>query len=212
VLTLAQFLGATARWALDREAELDGRQRRRIGERIFRRDVTVDGFETVPGEIAFTIQHCDLHFAPAPALCQPMDRFGYQRETRCKATSNMRELTITTLEAAERRRDAASFMKAPWVDRTERVAGLVGNSMRQGITAAIFRHFADPGDDAPLRDALLQLAPATIQCFAALDFWERMFADGAVQDTGGLPDSCWIWRRDGKMAHWRSDTEKRLRG
>jgi len=200
ILTLAQLAVPSARWGLGEDARLHGSApARRHGERLFRRDVTVDGYETEPGEIVLTLQLNDLHLAPAPALARPMDRLGAQREITARAALNMRELSLRDLIVGERVRTPATLSDAPWLDRSADVASLAGASLRAGISARILATLPA----SPLRDALLQLAPAMIQCFAALDFW-TMFPDGgAAAATGGQPDSCWMWRRDGALGRER---------
>lgn len=211
VLTLAQLLVPTIRWALAQDERLYGRGvARREGERVFRRDVTVDGHELPSRDLHLVLQLADLHLAPAPAVAQPMDRFGEQRELRLHATARVPDLALLEIDAAERRRGLRDLADAAWEPRTGRVAPLVGTSLRAGITQAILARFADPGGDAPLVDALLQLAPTTVQCFAALDLWTRMLEGGkgaAGADTGGLPDSCYMWRREGVLGRTRHDTK-----
>ena len=200
ILTLAHLIGPTGHWALAEEARLYGAAPpRRLGERLFRRDVTVDGYEPVLGELVFTLQLNDLHFAPAPAVAEPMGRFGTQREIVARATLTMQTLELTGLEVRERVRRFADFRTADWTDRTAAVASLVGTSLRAGITARILALFPDPRADAPLRDALLQLAPGLIQCFAALDLWTLFADESAARQTGGQPDSCWMWRVGGPL-------------
>lgn len=200
VLTLAHLLGPTARWALAEDARLHGGvPARRPGERLFRRDVTVDGFETAPGELAFTLMSNDLHLGPAPALGAPMDRFGAQREIVAAATLGMRDLALGSLRVRERVRGRDDFSTAAWRDRDAEVAPLVGTSLRAGITGRVLALFPDVDRADPLREALLQLAPALIQCFAALDIFAYFAAGGAAAQTGGMPDSCWMWRRGGAL-------------
>src|SRR5512143_3303591 len=110
ILTLAHLLGPSARWGLAEDARLHGgAPARRPGERIFRRDVAVDGYEPALGELVFTLQLNDLHFAPAPALAEPMDRYAAQREIVARATLTMQTLELTSLELRERWRTAADF-------------------------------------------------------------------------------------------------------
>ncbi|HSP97812.1 MAG TPA: DUF2889 domain-containing protein [Candidatus Dormibacteraeota bacterium] len=200
ILTLAHLLGPSARWGLAEDARLHGgAPARRPGERIFRRDVAVDGYEPALGELVFTLQLNDLHFAPAPALAEPMDRYAAQREIVARATLTMQTLELTSLELRERVRTAVDFRAADWTDRSPDAAALVGSSLRAGITARILALFPDPQRDAPLRDALLQLAPGLIQCFAALDIWTLFADEAAARTTGGHPDSCWMWRRGGRL-------------
>lgn len=204
ICTLALLLGPTIRWALAEDVAQHGATpSRRIGERIFRRDVTIDGYELPSSDLVFMAQLNDLLCAPAPALAAPMDRFARQHELRVAVETSFQKLVIRSVDVEERRRDAAGFFTAPWVDRSARGAGLIGESMRHGITQTLLAQFADAGDDAPFRDTLLQLPPTSIQCYAALDLWSLRITEAGSADTGGWPDSCYIWRRDGFMSHAR---------
>ena len=201
ILTLAHLLVPTLAWGLAEDDRLQGAAAvRRPGERLFRRDVTIDGSELAPGELELTAQLNDLHFAPAAALAVPFDRFAAQREIAITGRVAMYDLLLRDLAARERVRSAAELRSAEWQDRHASVAAFDGRSLRAGISAAVLEQFADPGDFAPLRDALLMLAPALIQCFAALDLWAMMSPDSAsAAETGGLPDSCYMWRRGGPL-------------
>jgi hypothetical protein len=197
VLTLAHLLGPTARWALAEDERLHGAGvARRGGERIFRRDVSVDGYELEPGRLMLSAQLNDLHCAPTPTLARPMQRLAAQREIAISGRLTVPDLVLDALDATERRRTPADIADSQWVAHSERVAPLIGVSLRPGVSGALLRHFADAPDEAPLRDALLMLAPALIQCFAALDLWNMQAADvSAVGESGGFPDSCYMWRR-----------------
>jgi Protein of unknown function (DUF2889) len=201
ILTLAHLLGPTARWGLSEDTRLHGATpERRSGERIFRRDVTVDGYEQESGQILLTAQLNDLHCAPSPPIARPMERLAVQREITVSATLTVPDLTLTAIDAHERRRTTADLADAQWMSRGERVAPLVGAALRPGVSGTLLRHFGDPGDEAPLREALLMLAPTLIQCFAALDLWTMRAADAsAVGESGGYADSCYMWRRDGAL-------------
>lgn len=206
VLTLAHLLGPTAAWAIDEDRRLFGSEpERRPRERLFRRDVTVDGYE-VEGELYLTLQANDLHFAPTAELAPATERFGAQVEVRIAARLGMGEMRLSALEIGERRRDAASLENAAWVAREDRAAPLRGASLRSGISAALLRQFGDPGRDRPVLDALLMLAPATIQCMASfIDTWTQVpwMREAGGHETGGYPDSCYMWRRDGALGRKR---------
>lgn len=201
ILTLAQLIAPSAQWAIAEDARLHaGVPARRIGERVFRRDVTIDGYETAPGRLMLLTQLNDLHCAPAGPLARPLERLAAQREIVVRATLAMPDLAIETIDASERVRRPADLVEADWRSLQDRVAPLVGLPLRPGVSGALLRHFADPSADAPLRDALLQLAPALIQCFAALDLWSTRLADaGAGAPTGAFPDSCYMWRSGGAL-------------
>jgi hypothetical protein len=205
ILTLAHLLAPTVGWGFAQDEQLhQGVPDRRAGERIFRRDVTIDGYELEPGRLLLTAQLNDLHCAPAPALARPMERLAAQREITVSATLTVPDLALQTIEAHQRLRSAADPGGADWTSLAERVAPLVGLSLRPGVSSALLRQFPTPGDAAPLRDALLMLAPALIQCFAALDLWTMRLNDtSAVAEMGGYLDSCYMWRRDGALQRSR---------
>lgn len=206
VLTLAQLLGPTAAWALDEDARLLAAPERPPGERIFRRDVTVDGYE-LSGDLYLTLQMNDLHFAPLAPGGAAGDRFAKQCEVRAATLLTLAEMNVVEIAVGERRRTASEFESAAWRKRPDRAEPLVGASLRSGISARLLRQFADAGDDRPLLDALLMLAPATVQCIASfIDTWTQvpwMRREGGSSETGGHPDSCWMWRRDGALGRKR---------
>jgi len=206
VLTLTQLLGPTAIWALAEDSGADGRApERRAGERIFTRDVVVDGTATDAGDLHLALQLTDLHFRPSPELAPAAERFERQLEVRIAATLGMSEMRVTEAAIAERRRGRDDFETAPWRERPERARALHGASLRAGITSHLLREIGAPGRDQPLLDALLMLAPATIQCFASFsDTWTRMRPSDAAVETGGYPDSCYMWRRDGELGRRRA--------
>jgi hypothetical protein len=203
ILTLSQLLAPSARWGLREDERLhDGAPARRAGERIFRRDVTLDGFEIEPGRLLLVAQLNDLHCTPAAPLAQPLERLAVQREVCVRAEVALIGLTIDAIDAAERVRRPADLAEAGWRPLGERVAPLAGLSLRSGAAQAVLRHFADARDDeGPLRDALLQLAPTLIQCFAALDLWSTRLSEGAP--VGAFPDSCYMWRSGGALQRGR---------
>jgi hypothetical protein len=205
VLTLAQLVGPTVAWALDEDVRLHGeRPTRRPGERVFRRDVVVDGYE-LEGQLYLTLQMNDLHFAPAAADAAASARFGAQLELQASARLSMGEMKVCEMTVAERRRDARTLETAEWRDRPDRAAPVVGASLRSGISAMLLRQFGDAGEDRPLLDALLMLAPATVQCMASfIDTWTEVpWVRAAGNETGGYPDSCYMWRRDGALGRER---------
>src|SRR5690606_23305828 len=123
------------------------------------------------------------------------ERFAAQLELRGAARGAISELRIAELALEERRRDARSFDTAEWRPRPDRAEPVVGLSLRAGITAALLDQFGGQGgagDDQPLLDALLMLAPATVQCVASfIDTWTKVpWMRG--NETGGFPDSCYM--------------------
>jgi Protein of unknown function (DUF2889) len=199
LLTLGHLLGSTAGWMLDREQALHGTlAARRPGERAFRRDLAIDGHEPSPGRLILAAQLTDLHFAPAPERALPMDRFAEALEVRVLADVDFTTGTIGRITAADRRRGRGDVAGAPWRSRDDDVSWLAGERVGAGITAILLARLGNAADDAPLRDVLLNLAPALVQCAAAM-----LEVSPALTGLGGLPDSCWMWRRDGALARLR---------
>ena len=70
------------------------------------------------------------------------------------------------------------------------------------MAGALFERLGAEPDDRPLLDALLNLAPALIQCVPALlERWRATpRADRPAMMAGeGMADSCYMWRRDGAL-------------
>jgi hypothetical protein len=211
VLTLAQLVGATVPTALASDRTRFGATpKRRPGERIFRRDVIVDGHELAPGRIALALQVTDLEHAPAPPVAPSMDRFAAEREVRGVATVDLATFAFAGVTLAERARTRAT-LDAPWRDRADVAAPLARISLARGVSAALLAGLGDRPDDRPLLDGLLMLAPALIQCVAALsDGWPALAAQGAwIVGMGGQPDSCYMWRAGGPLQRARGDEEPR---
>jgi hypothetical protein len=87
-----------------------------------------------------------------------------------------------------------------WQVHPEIDARLVGLSLGAGGSAELVKRLA--GTAPPLLDALLMVAPTLVQCLAAMADTLPLAAraSGALSGIGGLPDSCWMWRRDGALA------------
>src|SRR5438128_1829131 len=141
-----------------------------------------------------------------PSAVTGGERFAEQLEVRLVVEVEFPALTIGRLEAAERRRGAADLEDAAWRARGEAVAWLVGRRLGGGITAELLARLGGAPDDRPLLDTLLMLAPALVQCAAAMsEAWPLAFrTDPSVVAMGGLPDSCYMWRRDGALDRARA--------
>ena len=205
LLTLGHLLGSAAARGLARERALHGAAARPAGQRVFRRDLVIDGHEPAEGRLELTAQLTDLHFAPAPALAVPMDRFAEQLEVRALAEVDFSVGKIARATAAERRRGVADFAEAVWTERADAAAWLVGRRLGAGITGELFARFGEADGDRPLLDTLLNLAPALVQCAAAMsEAWPLAArANPSLIGMGGLPDSCYMWRRDGVLMRAR---------
>jgi hypothetical protein len=208
LLTLAHLLGSSAAWALAREAALHGGLvARRAGERVFRRDVVVDGHEPADGRMQLAAQLTDVHFQPAPAVALPLARLAAQTEVRVLVEVEFPAFTITRVTGGERRRGPADLDTAAWRDRGPRLAWLVGDRLGSGIAARLLAQLGAALDERPLLDTLLMLAPALVQCAAAMSdaFVAAARAAPSLVGVGGLDDSCYMWRRDGALACARAD-------
>ncbi len=208
ILALAHLLGSTAAWALPRDRAAHGpTPSRPVGQRIFRRDVIVDGHQPAPGRLLLALQLTDLHFAPSPLLARPMDRFAGELEVRALAEVDLQSFTIVRLTGAERRRGIADLDGAPWRTRDNVMAPLVGLSLGPGVTAALVERLSGTPEDRPVLDALLTLAPTVIQCVATLsETWPRVaLSSDSRLGIGGLPDSCYMWRRGGALIRARDE-------
>ena len=104
------------------------------------------------------------------------------------------------------RRGAGDLERAAWRDRGEAVAWLGGQRLGAGITAELLARLGAAPDDRPLLDTLLMLAPALVQCAAAMsEAWPLAFrTDSSVVAMGGLTDSCYMWRRGGALDRARA--------
>ena len=111
LLTLAQLLGSTVAWALERDRAL-APGARRPGERIFRRDVVIDGHERSARELALALQLTDLHFAPAPPRAPSMDRFADELEIRGLAAVDFPRFALMSLALGERGATGATSARA----------------------------------------------------------------------------------------------------
>ena len=205
ILTLARLLGSTVVWALERDRAVHGLDaRRRAGERVFRRDIVLDAYEQAEGTLAFAVQQGDLLLAPAPPVAPALDRLAGYEEIRVLAEVDFPARTVSRLRLAERRRDATATAEPAWREDHELAADLAGLPLGPGSSAELLRRLDAASPHPPVRDALLMLAPTLVQCLAALA--DRLVAAGAnrsLAGLGGLPDSCYMWRRDGALSHAR---------
>jgi hypothetical protein len=175
-----------------------------VGQRIFRRDVVVDGAQRADGALVLALQLLDVHFTSADGVVRSMDRFAESLDVRLLVTLRPPSFTIDDVVAAERRRGRTT-LDAPWRARADVAARLHGLSMLRGVTAALLARFGAPGEDQPLLDASLMLAPTLIQVFAAVADWAGLAErDRWMLGMGGRADSCWMWRRGGALERLRT--------
>jgi hypothetical protein len=200
ILTLGQLLASTVAWALARDRAFAPGPRR-PGERVYRRDLVIDGYALEGGDLELSLQLTDLHFAPSPALARPIERLGAELEIRALATVAIQGMQLARIEAAERRRTRAELAEARWRDHGAALAPLVGQKLASGVGGALVRRFGEDPDAQPLLDLLLNLTPGLHQCMAALsESWPvAALRNQSSIGMGGIPDSCFMWRRGGAL-------------
>ena len=225
LLTLFRLMASGLLRAFELEAALSAKSKhpRRPGERPFRRAAFVDGFESPDESIELAVQLADIHTRPAAEVKLPLERLGDQAEVRILARLPQPGFSIARLRAGLRRRSAENFSDAEWQDVSSRLEELEGSSLTAGFARTLFAVVGQDPVDAPLLDALLQLAPGHIQVLAAIsERWLRAIASGggaaslrsdgeapAVAALGGMPDSCYMWRSDGPLHAIRSTPPRR---
>jgi hypothetical protein len=87
------------------------------------------------------------------------------------------------------------------------LAPLVGTGLARGAAGEITRRLGDAAEVVCWRDALVMLPPALVQCRAAHpDAWhDKVRATPRHPGLTALPDSCWMWRRDGALERIRAE-------
>lgn len=202
ILTLAHLVGSTVPWAVTADRARHGEQpARATGDRVFRRDVILDGADQGDGNLTLAVQLTDLYWAPAPAIAPPMQRFAAQHEIRLALTLDLKTFSLAAIDGAQRRRDGESLTVAEWDDLGPLISDLVGIPMLHGVTVQLRQRFASRPAERALLDALLMVGPTLIQCTAAMsESWARLAKDtSSVVGMGGIPDSCYMWRRGGAL-------------
>lgn len=226
LLTLAHLTAATVPQALthEREAEGDPFAAREPGERLFKRTLILDGFETQaesggpdarPGmEVAMQLN--DISTAPFARVVSPLDRFARQHEVQLLGRIDMSTMSFASLAAAERIRETVPLLPDGWQSRDALLSAFVGGPALYGLPRRI--HDLLPATGA-LRDVMLNFAPGVIQCMAA--FAHRMVERGgmtssgegpSIAQLGGQANSCYIWREDGPGMRLRGQARERLEG
>ncbi len=212
LLTLAQWLAASVHRFLAAPALAASAEGERTGKRV----LFLDGFERGEGGLEVVIQQSEFETNPQAGLSWPLDRLARQHELRVLARLDAGVSRLEGIDAIERERGPTTLASAPWRSRREAVAGLAGGPALRGLAACVLAQVGDAPADAPLRDALLNLAPGVIQCLAALS--HRLVAQfhgaapeaGAIPrelSVGGYPDSCWMWRSEGPLARRRATAQ-----
>lgn len=220
LLSLFHLMAKVLPHVLDREeAMLRGSgARRRAGEKLFKRSVCVDGFESDDDVVQLAISLMDYQSRPVAGV---VDRLGYllwQREVRALAQVALAGVRLVGVEVHERERTRETLLAAPWVDRTQTVGDLVGRPIMPGLGRELRARLGGRVEDEGVLDALAQIAPGFVQCtpaltdrmLAAVSARQQAAASGAPADSGapalpaymavgGATDSCYMWRRDGPL-------------
>jgi Protein of unknown function (DUF2889) len=209
LLTLGQALAALVPRVLADPAR--AKASRAPGERVAKQTLVLDGFERTDGALEIAIQAADYRLAPQASAREFIDRLGRVREVRVLGEVALRDMKLLALRAAARERSPAS-LAAPWRDLGEAVAPLAGDSALRGMAARIRTRMSalpESEERALLGEALLNFAPGLIQCMPALShrlgsFFARAAVAGdtetptaegsAMLTSGGMPDSCYMWR------------------
>jgi hypothetical protein len=210
VLTLAQLVGSTARQAVAAERRAFGAQAERPdGQRVFDRSLAIDGIARDAGPFELALQLADVHFAPTPGAAQPFERLAEHREWRLSVEIDLDAMTLGNASAAQRRSTREAL--GEWRDESARVAFFAGRPALGGVAGSCFAALGDDSERRPLLDMCLNVAPALVQCMAAIsERWRQQGDDErpAMMVGGGMTDSCYMWRAEGALG--RRVVEERL--
>jgi len=201
VLTLAQLVGSTVRQALALDRRGFGAAAQRPdGQRVFERSLAIDGVAGDVGPFELALQLADVHFAPTPDAAQPFERLAEHREWRLSVGIDLEAMTLRDASAAQRRSTREAV--GAWSDESASVSFLAGRPAMGGVARACFAALGGDPERAPLLDMCLNVAPAMVQCMAAIsDRWYQRSDDQrpSMMAGGGMTDSCYMWRREGAL-------------
>lgn len=212
LLTLFQLMASTvpAAMRLERARAESEATATAPGTRFFRRSIYIDGDLLLDGSLGVAIQLADTHTRPPSPGNRGFERLVQSHEVKCFAGIERKRFQLERLEVRERTRDLETDADAGWIHHDALVAPLVGNPMIPGMAGRIFKLLGDDATKRSMMDSLLQLAPGFIQITAALmdhQFQRRSAqtiaaepASPSVAGIGGMPDSCYMWRRDSPYA------------
>ena len=206
VMTLALFMDAAVRAGLDwQRANVPARFASPRAGTLFRRDLVFDGHELADGRVATAVRMGDLHWNAAPPTVLAPQRFARHHELAAEITADLWPGSLLAIRGAERERDADAFADVAWTDRSAWLAVLDGLGLARGAAAELQRRLGGVEHARPWIDALLQFAPALVQCRAAHpDAWhEKVRATERHPGLTAIPDSCWMWRRGGALERAR---------
>jgi hypothetical protein len=216
LLTLGQALGAFVPRVLADPARRAGE--RAPGERVAKQTLVVDGFEREDGDLELALQAAEYRFAPHAHARELLDRLGSAREVRLLGRVAARDMRLLSLRGEARERTAGALASTSWRALDETLAPLAGDSALRGLAArvrALLAALPESDERALLAEALLNFAPGLIQCMPALShrfgaLFARAAASAAAPDpaaassplltSGGMADSCFMWRAGGGAA------------
>jgi len=214
LLTLGQALGALVPRVLADPARRAAE--RAAGERVAKQTLVVDGFEREDGDLELALQAAEYRFAPHARARELAERLGHARELRLLGRVALRDTRLLSLRGGTRERTPASLASATWRALDAALAPLVGESALRGLAARVrtlLARLPENDERALLAEALLNFAPALIQCMPALTHRfgvlpARSANPAKAPDTGGSPlltsgglnDSCFMWRTGGGAA------------
>jgi len=213
LLTLFQLMASTIPYALGLEHARLAREGGETapGTRFFRRSIAIDGDLSQDGSLDVAVQLTDTHTRPPFPGNRAFERLVGLHEVKCFAEIERKRFRVEQLELRERERDSATSADAAWTDHDAFVATLAGAPILPGMAGRLFALTGEDPAKRVVRDVLLQLAPGFIQIIAALMDHTvlRPVATGgsapatasdpttpSVSGLGGMPDSCYMWRRD----------------
>jgi hypothetical protein len=206
ILTLAFFLDGAVRAGLARDrAASPERWASMSPGTITRRDLVFDAHEVDDGHVEVVVRFGDLDWNDASPTALAPDRFRRHHELAATVDVDLWPGEIRQVAGAERERTPASFAESEWIDRGGLLEALAGTGLARGAAGEIMRRLGDEPGAAPWRDALLQLAPALVQCRAAHpDAWhDKVRRTPRHPGLTAIPDSCWMWRRGGALERIR---------
>jgi hypothetical protein len=204
LVTLGLFMDAAARAAFARRppepASVEPRP-------LWRRDLVFDAHETAAGSVYVGVRQSDLDWNARGADALAPERFARHHELVARTDVDLWPGNVLATHGAERERTADAFAEATWRDRDALLAPLVGTGLARGAAGEITRRLGDAADVVCWRDALVMLPPALVQCRAAHpDAWhDKVRATPRHPGLTALPDSCWMWRRDGALERIRAE-------
>ncbi len=204
LLTLGQALGAFVPRVLANPGRAPAA--REPGERVAKQNLMLDGFERGDGTLVLAIQASEYDLAPRARAADFLARAAHVREARVLGEVALADLRLAAIHAAARERTPTTIADTAWRDLAAVVAPLAGGPALRGMAPRI-RACIDPlpASDARalLAEALLNFAPALIQCMPALSHrMPAMYSGRTAQPSaarapnasGGLADSCYMWR------------------